>query len=181
MIPVELVDFRGAFDRDLRVILSWQTASEVNNKGFQIEKQAFQGNVWLPLGFVQAMGKAARYDFVDKTPLKVNYYRLRQIDFDGQETLSKVIAVAKEGVQTLKAFPTIVTDGILHLEGLENASNTSRWSSGFGEEGGTFLIYNMLGQLVLTGKTMPQLDVSALPQGTLILKIGFEQVKFVKQ
>ena len=118
------------------------------------------------------MGKAARYDFVDKTPFKVNYYRLRQIDFDGQETLSKVIAVAKEGVPTLKAFPTIVTDGVLNLEGLENAANT---------EGGTFSIYNLLGQLVLSGKTMAQLDVSTLPQGTFILKIGFEQVKFVKQ
>ena len=48
-------------------------------------------------------------------------------------------------------------------------------------EGGNFEIINLLRQQVLTGKTTQRLDVSALPQGTYILKVGAEQAKFVKQ
>jgi Secretion system C-terminal sorting domain len=52
-------------------------------------------------------------------------------------------------------------------------------------EGSSFQILNLLGQQVLTGKTPPSgaggLDVSALPQGTYILKVGAEQAKFLKQ
>jgi Secretion system C-terminal sorting domain len=52
-------------------------------------------------------------------------------------------------------------------------------------EEGHFEIINLLGQQVLSGKIPPSvvdgLDVSALPQGSYFLKIGAEQVKFVKQ
>jgi Secretion system C-terminal sorting domain len=48
-------------------------------------------------------------------------------------------------------------------------------------EGSSFQILNLLGQQVLTGKTASQVDVSALPQGTYILKVGAEQAKFLKQ
>ena len=48
-------------------------------------------------------------------------------------------------------------------------------------EGSLFQVINLLGQQVLTGRTAQQLDVSALPQGTYILKVGAEQAKFIKQ
>jgi hypothetical protein len=54
-----------------------------------------------------------------------------------------------------------------------------------GDKESSFQILNPLGQQVLTGKTPPSgaggLDVSALPQGTYILKVGAEQAKFLKQ
>jgi hypothetical protein len=48
-------------------------------------------------------------------------------------------------------------------------------------EGGDFQIYNLLGQQVLNGKAAQRINVSALPQGTYFLKVGVEQVKFIKQ
>jgi hypothetical protein len=48
-------------------------------------------------------------------------------------------------------------------------------------KGSSFQILNLLGQQVLTGKTAAQVDVSALPQGTYVLKVGAEQAKFLKQ
>jgi Secretion system C-terminal sorting domain len=48
-------------------------------------------------------------------------------------------------------------------------------------EGSLFQVINLLGQQVLVGKTTQQLDVSALPQGAYIFKVGTEQAKFVKQ
>jgi pyruvate carboxylase len=52
---------------------------------------------------------------------------------------------------------------------------------GFYTEGSLFQVINLLGQQVLVGKTTQQLDVSALPQGTYVLKVGTEVAKFVKQ
>jgi hypothetical protein len=170
IIPVELIDFQGTYDvPQKQIVLNWQTANELNNKGFEVQKQMRYGSDWQTLGFVNAIGKATWYDFVDKTPFLLNYYRLRQMDFDGKETFSKVVSVATNGAKTLKIYPTLVTNGILNVEGIENT------------EGGIFAIYNLLGQMILSGKTSAQIDVSSLPQGCFILKMGLEQVQFLKQ
>lgn len=126
---------------------------------------------WTILGFVNAKDKAATYDFTDNAPLSTSYYRLRQMDHDGKETLSKVVSVENPpfGGRGLKAYPNPVSN-ILTIE-TDNVGN--------------FQIFNLLGQEVMTGKTPPSgaggLDVSALPQGTYFLKVGTEQAKFVKQ
>jgi hypothetical protein len=78
------------------------------------------------------------------------------------------VSVAAKGNNKLKVYPNPVSN-VLTIE----TSTT-----------GTFDVLNLLGQQVLTGKTPSGgrgLDVSALPQGTYFLKIGEEQVKFVKQ
>ena len=168
IIPVELLYFKGQ-SKDKTTVLTWVTASETNNKGFEVERRNAASGDWETLGFVAAKGKAATYDFVDNTPLAVAYYRLRQIDNDGKETLSKVIAIQANGKTTLKAYPSVTT-GILTIETTDNAN---------------IQVFNLFGQQVLTGRTSPSgagsLDVSALPQGAYLLKVGTEQVKFLKQ
>jgi hypothetical protein len=166
-LPVELLSFT-AQNQTGSNRLNWVTASEVNNKGFQVERIMDNGQ-WIMLGFVNAKSKAASYDFTDNTPLSISYYRLRQIDNDGKETLSKVVSVSAKGSSKLKVYPNPVSD-VLAIE----TSAT-----------GTFDILNLLGQQVMHDKTPPSgvggLDVSALPQGTYFLKVGEEQAKFVKQ
>jgi hypothetical protein len=89
-LPVELVSFSGQ-NTEGGNLLTWQTAREVNNKGFQVERRqprALGGDSWETLGFVAAKGKSATYTFTDDYRLSsVAYYRLRQIDNDGKETL----------------------------------------------------------------------------------------------
>jgi hypothetical protein len=162
-LSVELLNFT-ATPSVSSVKLAWETANEVNNKGFQIEQLMGNGQ-WTTLGFVSAKSKASSYEFVDNAPLSINYYRLRQIDNDGTETLSKVVAASLKGKNVLKAYPSVST-GLLTLETSET---------------GDYQIFNLLGKQVLYGKTMQQIDVSALPQGTYMIKAGTEQVKFVKQ
>ena len=101
---------------------------------------------------------------MDNDPLSISYYRLRQIDNDGKEILSKGVSVAAQKQSKLKAYPS-VSSGILTLEATENS---------------VFHIYNLLGQVVMTGKTAQQIDVSALAQGTYVLEVGEEGVTFVK-
>jgi hypothetical protein len=90
-LPVELVRFDARADGQ-KALLSWETASETDNAGFEIQQSAGNTQQWEVLGFVPARGDGtspARYEF--ETPdLAPGYYtfRLRQLDSDGRHTFS---------------------------------------------------------------------------------------------
>jgi Secretion system C-terminal sorting domain len=96
-VPVELTSF-SANVKNNSVVLSWQTATEVNNRGFEIERsfKAENGRTsWDKIGFVQGNGSSTnmnQYSFTDNNLVKPGqyYYRLKQIDFDGRYSYSPV-------------------------------------------------------------------------------------------
>lgn len=97
IIPVELVSF-SAFVNDDEVTLSWKTATELNNKGFEIEraqKTSSSNLSWIKVGFVNGKGTTTEqqdYSFTDKKLRADSYlYRLKQIDFDGSFIYSQEI------------------------------------------------------------------------------------------
>ncbi len=95
-LPVSLSLFK-ATKRDQQVVLDWRTESENNNKGFFIERSTGQKEDWTRLGFVAGDGNAVIqhvYSFLDVDPKSgVNYYRLKQTDFDGAYEYSEVVSV----------------------------------------------------------------------------------------
>lgn len=84
-IPVELTSFYALVSGNT-VNLSWSTASETNNRGFDIQRKTGISD-WISLGFVNGMGttsKGQTYSFTDNNPIPGQiYYRIKQIDFDG--------------------------------------------------------------------------------------------------
>lgn len=95
IIPVELVSFNALVSGN-SVNLSWHTASELNNSGFEIQRKS-ENSDWMRIGFVEGAGtttEGSTYSFSDTNPNqgKVSY-RLKQIDFDGTSSYSKVINV----------------------------------------------------------------------------------------
>lgn len=94
-LPVNLVDFNAVAAGPV-VELQWVTASETDNAGFYIEHSANGAN-WADIGFLKGNGTAAatnEYRFEDNNPMPgMNYYRLRQIDFDGKTEHSRIRAV----------------------------------------------------------------------------------------
>jgi Concanavalin A-like lectin/glucanases superfamily/Secretion system C-terminal sorting domain len=173
-LPVELLSFKATPQYEA-IKLDWQTAYEANNKGFQIERLKALNNEWEVLAFVNSHEKNPSYEYVDNaypTSQSAHYYRLRQIDMDGKETLSKVVSVALNAEKTLKIYPSIVTEGVLNIDLAEKNARP---------EGSDFTIINLLGQQLQHGKTGQQINVSALPRGTYMVKVGLEQAKFVKQ
>ena len=94
-IPVELVSF-GASVQGNSVNLSWQTATELNNSGFEIQRKTENSN-WNKIGFVEGAGtttESRSYSFSDSYSGQGTVsYRLKQIDFDGTSTYSKVVNV----------------------------------------------------------------------------------------
>ncbi len=93
-LPVELVEFTGRNTAN-GVQLTWRTASEQNNAGFEVERKS-QGADWNTLGFVRGRGtttEAQSYSFLDRTASGKVQYRLKQLDFDGQFEYSNIIEV----------------------------------------------------------------------------------------
>jgi hypothetical protein len=100
-LPVELLSFSSSVIDD-DVTLSWTTATEINNSGFNIERkqvhslQSIVGNEeWQTIGFVNGKGTTTEpqtYSFVDENLSADKYqYRLKQIDFDGTFEYSNVV------------------------------------------------------------------------------------------
>jgi len=94
-LPIELLDFFGEHNQG-RNHLFWRTASEKNNKRFEIEKSR-DGVTFKMVGSTIGSGNAQiinNYEFIDEEPSPgINYYRLKQIDFDGSFKYHKVISI----------------------------------------------------------------------------------------
>ncbi|GBD87374.1 hypothetical protein BMS3Abin03_01306 [bacterium BMS3Abin03] len=95
IVPVELVSFTANYVNE-NVELRWETATEINNSGFEIERKP-QNTNFEEIGFLQGNGTTAekhQYVFKDKNVATATYqYRLKQIDFDGSFEYSNIIEV----------------------------------------------------------------------------------------
>jgi hypothetical protein len=96
IVPVELISF-SASNTSNHVELKWQTASELNNIGFEIQRSS-ENSQWQRIGFVQGNGTSANvnnYSFSDPVTYFNGkyYYRLKQIDNDGTYEFSSIIEV----------------------------------------------------------------------------------------
>jgi Secretion system C-terminal sorting domain len=186
VIPVELMSFNGNAKGNANQ-LNWATASERNNAEFAIERST-DGVDFKKIGSIKGKGttnEVSRYTFSDyEGPLSIsgiNYYRLRQIDVNGSETVSKVINIqrnskSKEGITSI--YPTTAT-AVLTVD--------------FNAQTDVVLkVSDVLGRMVLSkkitnndGLTTTILDVNNLSKGVYI--ISFESAtltmsqKFEKQ
>ena len=108
VLPIELVSFRGVLVNK-KVQLTWLTASEINNDYFQVERSpdALHYN---SIGTVPGAGTSTnenKYSFSDDLPDRgTNYYRLRQVDYNGAFSFSNAIAikVLNESTNTFTLF-----------------------------------------------------------------------------
>ncbi len=101
-LPVEWLDFSGKPAGE-DVELSWATANELNNRGYEVERSA-NGVAFGRIGFVAAQNGAStyrRYGFLDEKALTTKtpawYYRLKQVDNDGSFSYSKIIRIQPPG------------------------------------------------------------------------------------
>ena len=108
LLPVELTTFTAASTSQAEqassatVLLSWQTATEVNNYGFEIERQILKqvqnDNAWEKIGFVEGHGNSnspKEYCYTDANPPSGKIkYRLKQIDNDGKYAYSGEVEVS---------------------------------------------------------------------------------------
>ncbi|MEO7210827.1 MAG: T9SS type A sorting domain-containing protein, partial [Chitinophagaceae bacterium] len=92
-LPVTFLNFDGVIQNG-KSILSWSTSNEINNKGFEVQKSD-NGQTFTDLGFVAGHNNSSTVNNYTYTDVKVvsgaNYYRLKQIDNNGNFAYSSVI------------------------------------------------------------------------------------------
>lgn len=95
-LPIELLDF-FAESKNGKNYLHWRTATEKNNKRFEIEKSE-DASVFYLIGSIEGKGNASvlnNYTFTDSLPGNgIRYYRLKQIDADGSYQYHKIISIS---------------------------------------------------------------------------------------
>jgi len=105
-LPVELTSFTASASNGI-ISLNWQTANEINNFGFEVERKLSDKSDWENIGFVSGNGNSnslKEYSFTDPLDLNLNLkYRLKQIDTDGKFEYSKEISVETD-LSTPKEF-----------------------------------------------------------------------------
>ncbi len=106
-VPVQLFAFSGIVKEGVNQ-LNWSTASESNNKGFEVQRSA-NGTDFTPIAFIASKADNGQstsvlsYSFNDVKPFKSNsYYRLKQVDKDGKFVFSTIVLLKGKGVQQLQ-------------------------------------------------------------------------------
>lgn len=156
-LPVTWVNFSGSMNGS-SAVLTWETADEVNNKGFTIQRSQ-NGIGFDNIGFVAA-SENYKYAFTDPQPHNgSNYYRLQQKDIDGEISFSRTIRINFGQENIVSVYPNPASRFI-----------TVRGTSG----GSTIGIYGADGrryqQLRSTGSHV-EIDISKMPKGMYFLRV----------
>ena len=156
-LPVELVEFEATWV-DNTVVLDWLTASELNNDYFTVERLEPEAN-FQALTTVQGLGTSSdgkAYRYVDQKPLSgQSYYRLKQTDFDGTFTYSRVVTVYNPFVeQEFLVYPNPAAVG-----------STLTFS-----KVATVEVFNVLHQPVLKTQTTDRLENTGLLPGVYFIR-----------
>ncbi|GJM35133.1 MAG: hypothetical protein DHS20C18_41340 [Saprospiraceae bacterium] len=169
-LPVELITFQ-VLAKDGQANLYWKTASELNNEGFDVQR-SIDGQTWQSLTFVDGNGTTQAeqlYTYTDTRPLPdLNYYRLKQVDFDGKFEYSNIVSVKINRASMILSefFPNPTSDGItsieLHIEG------AGIWSYNIVNSAGQLLNSKQL--FLENGPNKLLLDLSGLEPGIYVVQ-----------
>jgi hypothetical protein len=97
-LPVKFKSFTGTEQSNNTVILNWATYEELNNAGFEIQR-SLDGKTFEKLGYIEGEGTSSHinnYEFTDQNFTSKAYYRLKQIDFNGESDYSEIVFVDKK-------------------------------------------------------------------------------------
>ncbi|MGB0934410.1 MAG: T9SS type A sorting domain-containing protein [Lishizhenia sp.] len=178
VLPIELLNFNATAVNSTLVELNWQTASEINNGYFTVERSK-DGNTWEVLEKIDGAGSSSsllNYSTKDLNPYRgISYYRLKQTDFDGEYSYSPIRSVNSmlENNQ-FNIYPN-PTNSAITIEGKEAELKRIK-------------VYNVLGedvtgltQITDSDKTKLVIDLSQLKSGIYYIKTKTTTKRLYKQ
>ncbi len=106
-----------------KINLTWSAKEESNVQNYELEKSA-DAKTFSKMHTATAKGNQAVYQVIDQSPYmnQANYYRLKMIDQDGGITYSGVKMLRMITQSSIEIFPTIVSNGQLNIQGIEQQS-----------------------------------------------------------
>lgn len=168
-LPVTFTRFDANRLNQLKVNLTWETATEQNNKGFYIERRLDNETVFTQKDFVLSLAPGGNstntidYRYVDANGYGgISYYRLNQVDLDDRTHYSLIKAVSGMGETTVSVmiWPNPNQGQFsIKLDGVNESKEA--------------VITDMTGKAVkrLIIQNLKQVNISGLPAGTYILSI----------
>lgn len=171
VLPITLIAFDARLAEGKKVLVTWSTASEHNNDFMAVERST-DGRAFEEIGRVKGAGESDRilaYSLRDESPAAgMNYYRLRQVDFDGQYSYSPVSGVyVPAGSGELMLAPNPAT-AELNISGLEVT------------EGARVEVFNADGQEIAGSwknklTSFERLDIGPLAPGLYFVRLADEK------
>lgn len=118
-LPVELVRFEARLNGENTALLTWQTATEVNNQGYDVE-MAINDGTFRKVSFVKGKGNTtstSNYEFlVPNLTRELHYFRLKMIDVNGEFAYSPVRTLQLSNVKdVVNIYPNPAQDGMLQI------------------------------------------------------------------
>lgn len=177
-LPIELIDFEATVLLDRTVQLQWKTLTELRNDYFLIERSQ-NGILWESLAEMDGAGTSTNelsYGYDDRKPITgTSYYRLKQVDFDGQFKFSPIVSVTiDENSEQLLVYPNPFTE-IIAVEANDLDHSTLKFIDLTGQ--------NMMDKVMLvnSNQTSVVFNTVHLPSGVYLIIAGEQRIKIVKQ
>ena len=176
-LPVELLYFEAKAVDNSEVELTWETATELNNDYFTVERSV-SGTDWEYVGKVNGAGTSTdrrSYKLLDDEPyFGTSYYRLKQTDYDGTYAYSETRSVYLKNSISLSIHPN-PTKGTLTIQvEMEDGNDISM----------TYEIIGVKGQILMEGTlTSPTnlMDLSSLSGGVYYLRVRAENADTISK
>ena len=159
ILPVEWLGFDAKLiSNDEEVLCSWQTATELENDYFTVQRSA-DGELWEDIGLVDGAGTSYEehaYHFVDSSPYSgTSYYRIKQTDFNGETDFTHRAVIMREELALFAAYPN-PSNGKLRLTGTD---------------GGVLQVLDLRGRVVEEFISFDQeIELSPKAEGAYLLK-----------
>ena len=173
-LPVELNYFEAQYSGD-DIKLVWETEAELNNDKFTVESSV-DASRWSVVGEVRGVGNSSTpisYSLIDESPSNgIIYYRLKQTDFDGEYSYSKIVAIELKNTSTILVYPN-PSSGIIIIQDTGEVITSE------------YKIFDLLGKEMtnltrVTGKSTDELviDISLLNSGSYFVVKSNSVIKF---
>ena len=178
-LPIELLSFEVEEIGANAVLISWETATEVNNDYFTIEKSIDIEN-WIEVSVLSGAGNSNvrnSYQIIDELLNATTlFYRLKQTDFDGTSSYSQIVIIALSGNESdeLTLFPNPANNEIQLIGNLRGLSSVLLFDR-FGRD-----LSEVVSVSVVSGSQV-SIDISDLKAGLYIIQTGYYSLRFVKQ
>lgn len=194
ILPVDFSDFGAKFDDQAKLVnITWSTAKEWNNSHFEIERSIGGVADFKKIGEVAGKGWSddlSNYAHVDNTlpnGKAIAYYRIRQVDFDGKSSISKVISIQTQVVNETKsawqAYPNPVRDNQINIKLLDYSAFSGENIQARIVHANMMVASQELGSVEELNAFLQQ-QISRIPKGVFVIEIKWadkiEHLKMLK-
>jgi len=145
VLPVQFIDLNAYTVNNNHINVDWATATEINNEGFEIQRSS-DGMTFNTIDWVEGKGTAVgrhNYRYEDHEAVKglVYYYRIKQLDYDGQYSMTDIVTASlkRDQILSLKVSPNPYKVGEKLLVSINSKNH----------KGASIKVYDLVGRLVI--------------------------------